>query len=78
MDGVKNTLSKVVAADFDIPSNLSSDAKDLIICLLKKVLIFITFSLFPLCVHYYNTGVSNYSLALLAAPCSQNETVTDS
>lgn len=36
MDGVKNTLNKVVAADFEIPSDLSPQAKDLIACLLKK------------------------------------------
>ena len=38
MDGVKSTLNRVVSAEFEIPSFLSSGAKDLINCLLKKVL----------------------------------------
>ena len=37
MDGVKSTLNRVVSAEFEIPSFLSSGAKDLINCLLKKV-----------------------------------------
>ncbi len=49
MDGVKNTLSKVVAADFEIPSYLSSEAKDLIICLLKKVTLWMFSLLMCLC-----------------------------
>ena len=37
MDGVKNTLNRVVSAEFEIPDHLSPVAKDLIHCLLKKV-----------------------------------------
>lgn len=37
MDGVKNTLNRVVSAEFELPEYLSSGAKDLINCLLKKV-----------------------------------------
>ncbi len=40
MDGVKSTLNRVVSAEFEIPSFLSSGAKDLINCLLKKVFIY--------------------------------------
>lgn len=54
MDGVKNTLNKVVTAEFDIPKDVSNKAGDLISCLLKKV-----------GVHYcileynYNNGLNN-------------------
>ena len=37
MDGVKSTLNRVVSAEFELPAFLSSGAKDLINCLLKKV-----------------------------------------
>ena len=35
-DGIRNTLNKVVQAEFDMPSYLSPEAQNLITCLLKK------------------------------------------
>jgi serine/threonine protein kinase len=35
-DGIRNTLNRVVHADYEIPDYLSAEAKDLISCLLKK------------------------------------------
>jgi serine/threonine protein kinase len=34
--GVKNTLNRVVNDNYDIPKNISNEAKDLISCLLQK------------------------------------------
>jgi serine/threonine protein kinase len=35
-DGIRNTLNKVVHAEYEMPSYLSPEAQDLISCLLKK------------------------------------------
>ena len=34
--GVKNTLNRVISAEYELPDHLSDAAKDLIKCLLKK------------------------------------------
>ena len=34
--GIKNTLNRVIAAEFDLPDHLSEEAKDLISSLLQK------------------------------------------
>jgi polo-like kinase 4 len=35
-EGVRNTLNKVVLAEFEMPGYLSPEAQDLVACLLKK------------------------------------------
>ena len=49
MDGVKNTLNRVVSAEFELPDHLSLVAKDLINCLLKKVCVYINNILIMVC-----------------------------
>ena len=59
MDGVKSTLNRVVSAKFEIPSFLSSGAKDLINCLLKKVENLILFDFIH--VHKYRVKYAIFS-----------------